>query len=142
MLVIDVGCGSGVLSEVARQLGAAGIIACDTHEDAIAAARETCSEAASFLGSIDALEPSVADLVLANISAKVVDMLAADLVRVTKPDGLLLLSGFIQDRPPERFQPEIVLERNGWLCWVCRPKLVSADAQETGTVQPFEAQWW
>jgi ribosomal protein L11 methyltransferase len=142
-VVIDVGCGSGILSEVARHLGASTIVACDTHNDAITTARQTCSQAASFIGSVDAIEPSVADLVLANISAKVIDVLAADLVRITEPDGLILLSGFIQDRTPERFQPEEVLERNGWLCWICRPRLQPAGSAEASVpIQPFEVQWW
>lgn len=142
-VVIDVGCGSGILSKVARHLGAGTVIACDTHTDAIATARKSCSETALLLGSVDALDSSIADVVLANISAKIVDVLAADLVRVAKPGGLLLLSGFIQDRTPERFQPEAILERNGWLCWVCRPQLLpEASPEANGTVQPFEAQWW
>lgn len=141
-LTIDVGCGSGILSEVARHLGASTMIACDTYMEAITTARETCMQAMTFLGSVDAVKPSTADVVLANISAKVVDTLAADLVRVARPDGVLLLSGFIQDRTPERFQPEKVLERNGWLCWICRPELNSRVSPEAGPVQPFEAQWW
>ncbi|MFL6448633.1 MAG: 50S ribosomal protein L11 methyltransferase [Bryobacteraceae bacterium] len=142
-VTLDVGCGSGILSEVARHLGASTIVACDIHADAIRTTRETCTDAASFLGSVDAIEASVADVVLANISAKVIDAIAADLVRVTKPGGLLVLSGFIQDRTPERFRPEKVLERNGWLCWICRPELAFADAAESSrSVQPFETQWW
>jgi len=142
-VVIDAGCGSGILSEVARHLGTATMIACDTDAHAITTARQTCTEAAAFVGSVDAIAPSVGDIVLANISAKVVDLLAADLVRVAKPDGLLLLSGFIQDRTPERFRPDRVFELNGWLCWVCRPELVPGESpEEGGAVQPFEAQWW
>jgi ribosomal protein L11 methyltransferase len=143
MVTLDVGCGSGILSEVAHHLGASTVIACDIHPNAITTARQTCIHAAGFVGSVDAIESSVADFVLANISAKVIEVLAAELVRVTKPEGFLLLSGFIQDRTPEPFRPEKILERNGWLCWICRPELVSADASETGhAVQPFEAQWW
>jgi ribosomal protein L11 methylase PrmA len=142
-VVIDAGCGSGILSEVARHLGAGSIIACDTHSDAISTARQTCAEAAAFIGSVDAIETSVADIVLANISAKVVDLLAADLVRVAKPDGLVLLSGFIHDRTPERFRPDRVFELNGWLCWVCRPELIPTESsEESRAVQPFETQWW
>ncbi len=142
-VVIDAGCGSGILSEVARRLAAAAIIACDTHPDAIATARQTCPEAAAFIGSVDAIAPSVADVVLANISAKVVDLLAADLVRVAKPDGLVLLSGFIHERTPERFRPDRVFEQNGWLCWVCRPELVGGESLAAGgAIQPFETQWW
>ena len=142
-VVIDVGCGSGILSEVARHLGASAVVACDIHGEAIQVARQTCTGAAAFLGSADAIKSSAADLVLANISAKVIDALADDLVRVAKPDGLLLLSGFIQDRTPERFRPEKILERNGWLCWICLPELVPGDSHTASpSAQPFDSRWW
>ncbi len=140
-LVIDAGCGSGILSDVARHLGASTVVACDIHPQAIQVTRETSSSAAAFLGSVDAIASSTADLVLANISAKVIDVLAEDLLRVAKPDGLLLLSGFIQDRTPERFRPEKILDRNGWLCWICRPELAPGDSRSR-PAQPFDAQWW
>jgi ribosomal protein L11 methylase PrmA len=142
-IVVDVGCGSGILSAVACHLGASTVIACDIHIDVVRTARRTCMEAAAFVGSVDAVEPFAADFVLANISAKVIDALAADLVRATQTNGLLLLSGFIQDRTPQRFRPEKVLEQNGWLCWICRPELVPDDSPESRSpVQPFEVQWW
>lgn len=142
-VIIDAGCGSGILSEVARHLGASTVVACDIHTEAMHVTRQTCPAAAVFLGSVDAVQSSAADLVLANISAKVIDALADDLVRVAKPDTLLLLSGFIQDRTPERFRPEKILERNGWLCWICRPELVPGDSPAVGRpAQPFDACWW
>ena len=54
-LVIDVGCGSGILAEVARHLGASTIVACDTDSDAITTACQTCVQAAAFVGSADAI---------------------------------------------------------------------------------------
>ena len=142
-IIIDAGCGSGILSEVARHLGASTVVACDIHTEAMQVTRQTCPTAALLLGSVDAVQSSAADLVLANISAKVIDALADDLLRVAKPDGLLLLSGFIQDRTPERFRPEKILERNGWLCWICRPELVPGDSPSSGrATQPFDACWW
>lgn len=142
-VVIDVGCGSGILSEVAGHLGASAVFACDIHPEAIQAARRTSTKTAAFLGSADAIQSSAADLVLANISAKVIDALAEDLVRVAKSDGLLFLSGFLQDRTPERFRPERILERNGWLCWICRPELLPGDSPTASrSAQPFDPRWW
>jgi ribosomal protein L11 methyltransferase len=141
--VADVGCGSGILCEVARHLGASTVIGCDSHADAIVTAMKTCPQALAINGSADAIAPFVADVVLANISAKIIDLLAAELVRIAKPDGILLLSGFIDDRKPERFRPWKVFEMNDWLCWLCRPELVGAGTSEGDrAVQPFETQWW
>jgi ribosomal protein L11 methyltransferase len=47
-----------------------------------------------FVGSVDAVASGVADVVTANISPEAIVSLAADLVRVLRPGGVLLASGF------------------------------------------------
>ena len=120
-LVLDIGCGSGILSAAARLLDAGPIFSCDIHEDAIQAARQ-CSQAPLFLGSADAIRPAVADLVIANISARIVDHIAADLKRILKPGALLILSGFIADNLPKYFEAVEETVLDSWLCWICRPE--------------------
>jgi ribosomal protein L11 methyltransferase len=92
MTVLDVGTGSGILSEAAALLGAARVIACDTDPDAIAIARQRVP--LSFVGSVGAVRSAVADLALANISPEAIIALARELRRVLRPGGFLLASGF------------------------------------------------
>jgi ribosomal protein L11 methyltransferase len=92
MTVLDVGTGSGILSEAAALLGAAKVIACDADPDAITIARRRVP--LSFVGSVGAVRSAAADLAVANISPEAIIALAQDLLRVLRPGGLLLASGF------------------------------------------------
>jgi ribosomal protein L11 methyltransferase len=102
--VVDVGCGSGILSEAALKLGAGRVFACDTDPEAIAAARENFARAGVpiplLTGSADAFAGNSADLILANISPAWVRDLADEWVRVLKPKGVAILSGFEEDDVP------------------------------------------
>jgi len=135
--VLDIGSGSGILSQAALLLGARCIFSCDIHPDAIAASRSLLPSRL-FLGTADAIRPQTGDIVLANISAKVVDALSWELKRITKPDGLLVLTGFLRDNPPIHFAPEKILERGDWLCWLCRPD--ETKMLPKPYLQPL--QWW
>lgn len=142
-VVLDVGCGSGILSEVAHRLGAGSVFACDTHLGALDSARQHSTTSYFFAGSIDALKESMADVVIVNISATVIDLLAAELHRVTKPGRMLILAGFIGNRPPTAISPEKTFYLNGWSCWLCRPEDIRiSDAQRPLALQPFPEQWW
>jgi len=88
MSVLDVGTGQGILARAARLLGAGKVVACDTDSVAVEIAGE------GFVGSVDAVASGVADLVLANISPEAITHLAPDLLRVLRPGGVLLASGF------------------------------------------------
>jgi ribosomal protein L11 methyltransferase len=88
MTVLDVGTGSGILARAATLLGAGRVVACDIDPVAIEIA------GMGFVGSADAVATGTADLVLANISPEAIAHLSRDLVRVRKPDGVLLASGF------------------------------------------------
>jgi ribosomal protein L11 methyltransferase len=76
------------LAQAAALLGAAQVLACDIDPVAVEIARM------GFIGSVDAVAGGTADLVLANISPEAIVQLSADLLRVLKPGGLLLASGF------------------------------------------------
>ena len=85
--VLDVGTGSGILARAAALLGAGKVIACDIDPVAVEIA------AAGFVGSVDAVASGCADIVVANINPEAIVALAADLLRVRRPGGVLLASG-------------------------------------------------
>ena len=117
--VLDVGSGSGILSQAAVLLGAAQVIGCDIDEEAVRIARERV-DVPFFVGSVDAVVSSVADVIVANISSPAAEELAADLRRVRKMTSALILSGFEEDDTPEGYVPAHVLSRGGWSCFIVR----------------------
>jgi ribosomal protein L11 methyltransferase len=92
MTVLDVGAGSGILSEAAALLGAAKVIACDTDPEAVSIARRRVP--LSFVGSVGAVRSATADLAVANLSPEAIVALSLELLRALRPGGLLLASGF------------------------------------------------
>ncbi len=139
--VLDVGTGTGILAEAARLLGAKTVWACDIHEEGVRNARRHYAVPV-FAGSADAVGPSRAHLTLANITPHILDLIAGDLKRVTRPGGIVLLSGFLQGSEPSRFKPESSWEQDGWLCWLCRPENVDAPVNEHRNVVIHSQDWW
>ncbi len=96
--MIDVGTGSGILCEAALKLGAGHAYAMDTDPEAVAVAKENFARAGVsvpvFIGSAGAVAADVADLIAANISPAWIAELASDWVRILKPGGIAILSGF------------------------------------------------
>jgi ribosomal protein L11 methyltransferase len=88
MVVLDVGTGSGILAKAAELLGARAVFACDIDPVAVEIAGR------GFVGSVSAAASGSVDLVVANISPEAIVELAPDLVRVLRPGGVLLASGF------------------------------------------------
>ena len=115
-VVIDIGCGSGVLAIAALKLGAARALGVDTDPEAVAAARKNAElnglgdRLLLGVGSVPAILAGKfplrrAPLVLANILAPVlVQLLEAGLADLLIPEGVLILSGILVD------QEEQVLE--------------------------------
>lgn len=102
--VIDVGCGSGVLSIVAGKLGAEHVLALDLDPLAVEKTRENV-ETNHLSGVIEAREGDLlkgvgqtADLVVANILAEIIVLLVHDLPRVLKPGGAFIASGIIEEK--------------------------------------------
>jgi ribosomal protein L11 methyltransferase len=101
--VLDVGCGSGVLSVVAARLGAPYVEAIDVSPAAVEA---TTANAArnGVAGAVTASTRPLSDvterfdIVLANLLAPTVVELAADLARVTADAGALIVSGILAER--------------------------------------------
>lgn len=141
--VLDIGCGSGILSAVAQKLGASQVFACDTHIGVFHSAQRHSPNSHFFAGSLDAFAPFTADVAMINIGAGIIDLLTDEIYRVAKPGSLLILAGFTSDRTPTRIHPEKVLQLNGWLCWLSHPHNIDRSQHPPqGTLQPFPAQWW
>jgi SAM-dependent methyltransferase len=138
--VAEIGCGSGILAAAAHLLGAGTVVSCDIHQDSVRTAK-TFIQTPIFVGSADALQSNLADLVLANISVKVLDVVAYDLHRIAKSGGLIVISGFLAENPPKKFKPWEVWEKSDWQCWICRPEDIDATA-ELGEMAPHTQQWW
>jgi ribosomal protein L11 methyltransferase len=98
MTIVDVGTGSGILAEAAIKLGAGRAFANDNDPEAVAVARENFERAGVDVslsqGSADEFPENLADIVVANISPAWITDLAADWVRILKPGGIAILSGF------------------------------------------------
>lgn len=104
--LLDVGCGSGILSIAAAKLGAH-VDLCDTDEQAVESALSNfaLNDAGyedSWTGSVGNRTKSY-DVVVANIIADVLVMLAGDLMKAVNPGGLLILSGVL-DKYEERIK--------------------------------------
>jgi ribosomal protein L11 methyltransferase len=98
MIVFDVGTGSGILAEAAVKLGAGKVFATDNDPEAVTVAKENFEKAGVAVevtgNSIETYPDHFADIVVANISPAWIADLAAQWVRVLKPNGLAILSGF------------------------------------------------
>ncbi len=110
--LLDVGTGSGILAQSARLLGAEKVYACDVDPVAVEIAGN------GFVGSVDAVASACVDVVVANISPEAIIELAPDLLRVLRPGGTLLASGF-ETREVEQVKaalptPRDIREKGNW----------------------------
>ena len=100
--VIDVGCGSGILSIAAVKLGAQHVLALDIDEAAVKATKENTAvngvEAHVTTRQNDLLHgvTHTADIVVANILADVITSFVPDVAKALSPGGLFIASGIIK----------------------------------------------
>jgi ribosomal protein L11 methyltransferase len=126
--VLDVGCGSGILAMAAGLLGAREAWGIDIDPEALVYARENA--AANALGARCRFDgtpvrdvPGRFDLVLANLSAPVLQREKADLAAKVAPHGRLVWSGLLRDdvtdlgRPPGMTSVD-QRTRNDWVAQV------------------------
>ncbi len=126
--VLDIGTGSGILSIVAKNLGANRVLAFDTDTNACEIARENISKN-GFSNSISVINSTLKtnekfDLVVANIIADVIMLIADDVKSNLKNNAIFITSGIITERREEvinklmSFGYKVIdeLSENGWTC--------------------------
>lgn len=100
-LVLDVGCGSGILAFAALRMGVERAIVCDVDAESIEVTRDNAALLAlvdrvdAHVGSTDVLG-ATASLVVANIEASVLVPLAGAIGALVVPGGKLILSGVLE----------------------------------------------
>ncbi len=141
MRVLDLGCGSGILSIAALLLGADTAYACDIDEKAVDVAYENAAlngigkdrytVRAGDVTSDAGLKKDMGadyDIVVANIVSDVIIALAPTAITLKKPGGLFLCSGIIDTRAEEVKGKLMeagltILEENsseGWFSYLCQ----------------------
>ncbi|MGB9521645.1 MAG: 50S ribosomal protein L11 methyltransferase, partial [Anaerolineales bacterium] len=123
MKIIDIGCGSGILSIAALKCGAARALAVDTDDLAIRATIENAG-ANHVLENLECGKGSVeqilsgqfsfrqAELVVANILAPIIlTLFEQGLSRLVSPDGILILAGILEEQAKDI---EEALNKNGF----------------------------
>lgn len=111
---VDVGTGSGILAIAAAKLGVPRVLAIDIDSLAVEIAAENArannvQTALRFaVGSTEQARTLLqkerwegGDLVVANITAQVLQQLSADLAALLLPGGKLIVSGIVADRAPD-----------------------------------------
>ena len=138
--VLDLGCGSGILSIAALKLGAASAVAVDIDDKCLDVAYENAAlngigkdtytvKVGDVLGD-EALRAELGggyDIVLANIVADVIIGLAPMVRSLLAPGGLFLCSGIIDDRAEEvagklreaGLQIAETRSADGWFAYTC-----------------------
>ncbi len=121
--VADIGTGSGILGIAALRLGARRAIGVDTDFDSVSTARENAALNGLTLelvaGSATCLQHHAADLIVANINGTVLLSMMDDLLRVSKPGGRLILTGFNESELPfflRLFPRAEATALNEWRC--------------------------
>lgn len=125
-IVLDYGCGSGILAIAAMKLGAQAAIGIDIDAQAIQAsqdnARQNAVQADFRLASDASDNTSCADLVVANILSSALNVLAPVLANACRPGGKIALSGILpgqMDALNSLYQSWFVMQapiqRDGWV---------------------------
>ncbi len=126
--VLDYGCGSGVLAIAAARLGARTVVGTDIDQQALDAARANSERNAvdALYTAPDRLAAGQFDVVLANILANPLRLLAPMLLARVAPGGALVLSGVLQRQADEliatyatadpRLPLQVWASEDGWVC--------------------------
>lgn len=132
-LVLDIGCGSGILSIASLLLGADKAFGVDIDKLAVKTANENAKENGFDESRFTAVEGNLTDkvtgtynIVVANIVADIIMQFNPQVGRYLKPDGIYITGGIIDTREDEvlqsfeenGFEVKQRFEDKGWLVFV------------------------
>ena len=135
--VLDIGCGSGILSLIALLLGAGSAVACDIDPGAVRCATENARlnnidtsrytvYGCNIFEDDDFIQGTKFDVILANIVADVIIRLAPLVKKYLRANGTFIASGIIDERSNEvcenlkqnGFVVRELCQMDGWHCIV------------------------
>jgi ribosomal protein L11 methyltransferase len=122
--VIDYGCGSGILAIAAAKLGARSVVAVDIDEQAVLSTQNNAQNNHVELVAHNTRQaaPKPAQVVLANILANPLKVLAPALEALVLPGGTLILAGLLDRQVLEvaaaytDINMSVFRSREGWSC--------------------------
>jgi ribosomal protein L11 methyltransferase len=131
--VLDVGCGTGILGITAAKMGAQDVICVDNDPKATEIAAENAvinsvEDRLRIFNEDAAKIRQPRNLIIANLTAKLLLKLHAHLVRLLMPGGYLIISGIIESDVPAIEEHFIVaplvtynlLTEKEWVCYVLK----------------------
>ena len=132
--MLDVGCGTGILSIAASRLGVKNVLGIDISQDAIdisahnAKINRTPNTQFQFCTVRDVANTSTQfDLVVANLLSSILDSIWKDLLKCVAPNGLLVISGLLFDEitlfcMKRKLIPLSTRIKQDWAALVSQPK--------------------
>ena len=135
-VVIDIGCGSGILSIVSAKLGASKVIGIDIDIAAVKVATENvklnqvAEKVKIIKGNLLKGITEKGDIIVANITSDVISDFIPTVSANLKPDGLLVLSGIIKERSCEIKEVAVrndlavmeEYEEGEWVTLICKER--------------------
>lgn len=126
--VLDLGCGSGILSVFAAQKEAKEIVAIDIEQPSVENSEEHKTlnnvEYSVFLGGVEDTPKGPYNIVLANINRAVLLNYQKEITTFVSDDGILLMSGVLQadaslieSAYSPHFNIEACKQKGKWLCY-------------------------
>lgn len=133
--MLDVGCGSGILSVAGLLLGAESAVGIDIDELAVKASRENArlndveDRYKGIKGNLADQVEGTYDIITANIVADAIIMLSADIEKHMDENTIYIMSGIIDtrlqdvlDALPDNLEVFEQYEEKGWLCLAAKKK--------------------